>query len=136
MKLFKLNYEYFTFLSGALISIAISLMFEIFKCNTISSIVFSILSTVVMTISSVLCFILSVSIKTLQEDYKDNIATKEAMDLSKKDAKNDAWKKTIYVNENDKKLKSISIRVILLLLFTILTCIGSMVLYYFSIGGN
>jgi len=136
MKIFKLNYEYFTFISGALISLAISLMFEIFKATNKAGITLCILSTIAMTFSSVLCFILSLRTKTLQEDFKDNMATKEATGLKGEEAKKSAWNKTIRVAENSKRLNLISVSAILLMLFTILTCIGSMILYYFSLGGN
>lgn len=136
MKLFKLNHEYFTFISGALISLAISLMFEAFKSTKCIEIVYSVGATIAMTISSILCFVLATRTKTLQEEFKENIATEELLGHTGKDAKNYAWNKTIHIKEGSKKLNSVSVGVILLTVFTILTCIGSMILYYFFIGGN
>lgn len=69
-RIFKVDSEYFTFISGSIISIPLSLLFE-FKDNYNEWFYWVALS--MSFIASVICFHLAVKIKTIQESWKNNM---------------------------------------------------------------
>lgn len=87
--IFKISNEYYTFISGALISIPLSLLFEIndnyFKWTYWVALITSITA-------SILCFNLSIQTKEIHEKFIQNIG---AVGTKSKDKIIDVWNRTI-----------------------------------------
>ncbi len=128
MKLFKLNHEYYTFISGAIISIAISLMFEAVKNSDLLPLLLCLSSMLLMLFSSVLCFVLSIRVKITQETFIKNLEVQEALRYNDPKA---AWNDTVFAGEG--RLNHNGKILLTLFITTMLTCVGSLVLYLFSI---
>lgn len=69
-RILKVDSEYFTFISGSIMSIPLSLLFE-FKDNFNEWFYWVALS--MSLIASVLCFHLAIKIKTIHESWKNNM---------------------------------------------------------------
>lgn len=128
MKLFKLNHEYYTFISGAIISIAISLMFEAVKNSDLLPLLLCLSSMLLMLFSSVLCFVLSFRVKITQETFVKNLEVQEALRHNDPEA---AWNNTILTEEG--KINHNGKILLTLFIATVVTCVGSLVLYFLSI---
>lgn len=91
-RIFKVDSEYFTFISGSIMSIPFSLLFE-FKDNYDEYFYWVALS--MSLFASVICFHLAVKIKTIHESWKNNM---KAVGTVSDEVH--IWNKTI---SNDKK---------------------------------
>lgn len=109
----KINGEYYAFLSGAFISIPLTLFLDIkdYLCN-----VFFWLSIIISTIASLLSFMLSIQVKTVYEKFEH---AKKAY-LKSEGGEPAAWNAVV----SDRKTKMICIP---LFYFMIITLVASLV---------
>lgn len=114
----KINSEYYAFLSGALISIPLTLLLEI-KDN-ISNVFFWI-SLVLATITSFLCFMLSIRLKSIHEKYEQ---TKKAY-LKSEGGEKAAWNEVVTKDSTKKKCVPLFYSIVITFIIS-LACIVAM----------
>lgn len=113
-RILKVDSEYFTFISGSIVSIPLSLLFE-FKDNYDEWFYWIALS--MSLIASVICFHLAVKIKTIHESWKNNM---KAVGIVSDEAH--IWNKTIS-NEKNKCYLLMFIIIATLIVSIVCTCI-------------
>lgn len=113
-RILKVDSEYFTFISGSIVSIPLSLLFE-FKDNYDEWFYWIALS--MSLIASVICFHLAVKIKTIHESWKSNM---KAVGIVSDEAY--IWNKTIS-DEKNKCYLLMFIIIAMLIVSIICTCI-------------
>lgn len=112
-RILKVDSEYFTFISGSIISIPLSLLFE-FKDNYNEWFYWIALS--MSLIASVICFHLAVKIKTIQEVWENNMkAVGPVSDATH------IWNKTIS-DEKNKCYLFVFIIIVSLIVSIVCTC--------------
>ncbi len=113
-RILKVDSEYFTFISGSIMSIPLSLLFE-FKDNYDEWFYWVALS--MSLIGSVICFHLAIKIKTIHESWKNNM---KAVGTVSDEAH--IWNKTIS-NEKSKCYLLMLIIITTLIVSIVCTCI-------------
>lgn len=113
-RILKVDSEYFTFISGSIMSIPLSLLFE-FADNYDEWFYWMALS--MSLVASVICFHLAVKIKTIHESWKNNM---KAVGIVSDEAH--IWNKTIS-NEKNKCFLLMFIIITTLIVSIICTCI-------------
>lgn len=113
-RIFRADSEYFTFISGAIISIPLSLLFE-FRDNYLEWSYW--VALVASMLASILCFNLAIKVKIIQESWKNNkkAVGHEADEIN-------VWNKTIANEKGTCYLLTIFI-VVLLVFSIVATCI-------------